>query len=147
MTHADDSGAVGGGGLRLRGQNDGPATWVGSYSTNGTTSWSGCPVVPAPISGPATMTIALGPNNTITTSLNACNLNWTVSGNTVLVVAGQSCSGMANGANFTATWTSGAATRTGSVATLSGVGGTEVFTNAAGSETCSFTQTGTWTKN
>src|SRR4051794_15721197 len=102
--------------------DNGAADWIGSYTTNGTLSWSGCAAPPAPISGAGTLTVVAGSSGVITTQVDGCNLNWTVSGNTVSVVAGQSCSGTLNGVNFTATWNTGAATRSGNVVTVSGVG-------------------------
>jgi len=137
---------VGCGGGESAGGADGAAAFVGTYATNGTTSWSDCPAPPAPLSGPGVLTIALGPAG-VTTTLNGCTLDWAVSGSVLSLVPGQSCSGTTTDASFVATWTGGSAIFTGDVAALSGVGGSELFSTAGGTETCLFTETGTWTKS
>jgi hypothetical protein len=128
------------------GSGGGASDFIGTYTVNGTTSWTGCPIPPAPVSGTGMLTIVAGPSDGITTQLDGCNLNWTVSGKTASVAAGQSCSGTLNGVAYTSTWSSGTASLNGSVVTLAGVGGSETFSNPSGTETCSFSQTGTWTK-
>lgn len=133
--------------LALAGCGGGASAFLGTWSSSGTTTWSGCPVPPSASSASDTVTIIAGPNGGITTesSNSHCNLNWTVSGTTATLVAGQSCSGTTNGTSWTATWTSGTGTLSGGTTTWS-ASGTQTFSNANGSETCAFSQSGTATK-
>jgi hypothetical protein len=128
----------------------GAADFVGSYSGNGTITYSACPDVPAPVTSTTGSTVTTGPSDGITTTEDGCTLNWTVSGDVASLVAGQTCSGSVNvngqTVTYVSTWSTGTITLSGNTANVSAMG-SAMFTTSAGMETCSFTQVGTGTKS
>ncbi|HUB08878.1 MAG TPA: hypothetical protein VMB50_17855 [Myxococcales bacterium] len=89
------------------------------------------------------ITLASGTNGDIvSTDPDGCNLSWTVNGNTLTLVAGQSCGETANGVTSSVNFSSGSVTSTGA-ATLSGtLAGSGTFNIVA----CTFSDTFSATK-
>ena len=78
---------------------------------------------------------------------NGCNLNWTVNGSAATLAGTQTCPTVPGsvGGTWTATFTSGTLSLSGNAIAVSD-SGTAVYVNG-GSQNCSFTQSGSWTKN
>jgi len=86
--------------------------WIGSWSISGTADWGG----PTSVSGPAYISEAFddagAPVATaVDVSINGCNLQWNVSGNSGTLQGGQSCGNSQVGSVSlqSSTWTSGSA--------------------------------------
>jgi hypothetical protein len=122
--------------------------FVGSWTSNGT-QVEDCPSGSHSDTGSLAVNIIAAPTAaTITTQPNnGCNLNWTVSGKIATLAGTQTCAAVPGsvGGTWTATFTTGTLTLSGGTVAVAD-SGTAVYVNGF-SQNCTFTQSGTYTKN
>jgi hypothetical protein len=127
--------------------SDGASAFVGSWTSNGTQTEM-CSGATHADPGTLSVTIVAGPSaGQITTQASGCSLNWSVIGAVATLAGNQTCGTVPGsvGGTWTPTFVAGTLTLDGDTITVSD-SGNATYVNGV-TQTCTFTQSGTYTKN